>query len=169
MLVQTLFISLLNHIDAGNGNNKHILLKQYLERWVLTWQEKNCKVYGVAELLVQIITLCGAGPSLSEQILAHPEYKHLVYLTDRVCYSVGLLHKPMVEKNGGITKGTPTLSIDSDMQELVQTVLLYSDNVVNSEIKQTFLAVVKSFIYATYCPQETMYNHIAQVLFKRVF
>ncbi|KAF5196667.1 Copalyl diphosphate synthase [Thalictrum thalictroides] len=172
MLVQTLFGTILNNnnTSVANGKDMHIPLQQSFEKWLLTWQEEESdKTYGVAELLVLVISLCG-GHSLSEELLSHPEYKHLVYLTNKVCYQLGCTtttHKAKGEKNGAITNGTPMLSIDSDMQELVQTVLQKSD-VVNQEIKQTFLTVVKSFFYSSYCPQETMDHHIAQVLFKRV-
>lgn len=49
---------------------------------------------GEAELLVRTINLC-AGRSLSEELLAHPQYRRLSQLTNRICNDLGLftLHK----------------------------------------------------------------------------
>lgn len=49
---------------------------------------------GEAELLVRTINLC-AGRSLSEELLAHPQYRRLSQLTNRICNQLGLfyLHK----------------------------------------------------------------------------
>ena len=41
-----------------------------------------------AELLVRTINLCG-GRSLSEELLAHPQYRHLSLLINRVCNELG--------------------------------------------------------------------------------
>ncbi|KAF9618789.1 hypothetical protein IFM89_002657 [Coptis chinensis] len=166
----------LNNISVDalktNGNDVHKALQKSFETWLLTWEEENDKPHQViAEVLVSIIISCG-GHSQSEELLSHPQYKHLVHLTNRVCYQFGGICKRKVETNGASTNGPATLSIDSDMQELVQTVLQNSDGIsskiISSKIKQTFLTVAKSCFYTVYCPQETMDHHISEVLFNRV-
>ncbi|KAF9601572.1 hypothetical protein IFM89_020428 [Coptis chinensis] len=156
-------------VDAlkNNGKDVHNVLHKSFEKWLLTCKEENDKPDQViAEVFVSIILACG-GHSLSEEHLSHPQYKHLVDLTNRLCYQLGGVHKPEVETSGASTDGTATLTIESDMQELVQTVVRNSDGI-NSEIKQIFLTVAKSFFYIVYCPLETMDHHISEVLFKRV-
>lgn len=54
------------------------------------------------------------------------------------------------------------------MQELVQLVLQNSPNGLQSNIKNSFLIVAKSFYYAAYCDQETIHSHIDKVLFQKV-
>ncbi|KAE9464024.1 hypothetical protein C3L33_04106, partial [Rhododendron williamsianum] len=61
-----------------------------------------------------------------------------------------------------------TIQIESDMQELVQSVLCSSPDDIDPIIKQTFLAVAKSYYYNAHCTPVTIHFHIAKVLFERV-
>lgn len=59
--------------------------------------------------------------------------------------------------------------IELKMQELVQLVLQNSSEVgIDSQIKQTFLTVVKTFYYTAYCDPGTINDHIGSVLFNRL-
>lgn len=57
---------------------------------------------------------------------------------------------------------------EAKMQELVQLVLQKSCNGIDSNIKNTFLTVAKSFYYEAFCDARTINFHIAKVLFEKV-
>lgn len=65
-------------------------------------------------------------------------------------------------------EGFTTLEIESQMQELVKLVVTKSSDDLDSEIKQNFLVIARSFYYAAYCNPGTINFHIGKVLFERV-
>ncbi|XP_010277558.1 PREDICTED: ent-copalyl diphosphate synthase, chloroplastic-like [Nelumbo nucifera] len=122
-----------------------------------------------AELLVRTINLC-AGRPLSEELLCHPHYRRLVQLTNRVCHHLRRFREWKVNERSSDdpnTSSITTCEIESDMQELVQCVLRSSDGI-DPAIKQTFLAVAKSYYYTAHCPPAMINLHIAKVLFESV-
>ena len=66
------------------------------------------------------------------------------------------------------TYSVTTPELESEMQEIVQLVLQKSSNGTDSNIKNTFLTVAKSFYYAAFCDPRTIDFHIAKVLFEKV-
>ncbi|KAL9430942.1 hypothetical protein AB3S75_026186 [Citrus x aurantiifolia] len=164
----------LNHIalDAlvANGRDIGRNLREAWEKWLTKWQDDGNSHRGVAELLVQTINL-SAGRLLSEELLCHPEYARLSYLTNRICHTLGHYHKQKVQVNRNNNIGNnriTALSVEPDMQELVQLVLQNSSSGIGSDVKQTFLTVAKSFYYCAYCDAETINSHIDKVLFQTV-
>ena len=66
------------------------------------------------------------------------------------------------------TYSIATLDLESEMQELVELVLQKSADELDSNIKNTFLTVARSFYYAAICDSRTINFHIAKVLFEKV-
>ncbi|KAI8522908.1 hypothetical protein RHMOL_Rhmol13G0033400 [Rhododendron molle] len=150
----------------------HHHLHQTWETWITTWQEDGDMRKGEAELLVSTINLCanfGAPEKLSQ--LSHPRYKHLNDIANGVCFQLLQFQhqRPSCNKIQGEDKCNTTLhTIESGMQELVQLVVCASSDDIDSDIKQTFLAVAKSYYYAAYFVPATIDFHIAKVLLERV-
>ena len=89
----------------------------------------------------------------------YPEFLHFFYWQE---YDSG---------SGNLSRtSTTTPKIESYMQELVQLVLQNSSNGMRlqSNIKNSFLMVAKSFYYAAYCDPQTIISHIDKVLFQKV-
>nr|QWD59163.1 ent-copalyl diphosphate synthase [Aconitum carmichaelii] len=163
-LIHTLVGTLNNLTEDTERKNAP---REYFEKWLLNWQAENDKLSTTnaaeSELLVHIIC-SSSGYPISGELLSHPQYKHLVNITKKICDQLGNHHNTEVADTNVMAT---TLSIETDMQELVQIVLQKGSGI-DEQIKQVFLIIVKSFFYAAICPQETMDRHISDVLFKRV-
>ncbi|KAG6774483.1 hypothetical protein POTOM_021836 [Populus tomentosa] len=173
-----LLLKTLNQLSFGalvvHGRDISHSLRHAWEKWLLIWELDGDRRQGEAELLVQTINLT-AGYLVSEELLAHhPQYEQLVDLTNRICYQLDHYKKNKVHYNGSystITSNTDRITtpqIESDMQELVQLVVQNPSDGIDSNIKQTFLQVAKSFYYSAICDPGTVNYHIAKVLFERV-
>ncbi len=66
-------------------------------------------------------------------------------------------------------KRSTTFEIEAELQELVQLVLQNSSDGMESNIKETFFTVAKSFYYIAICDPGTNNYHISKVLFERVY
>ncbi|KAF7818328.1 ent-copalyl diphosphate synthase, chloroplastic [Senna tora] len=140
------------------------------QKWLSSWQSGGDKREGLAELLVQIINL-SAGNWISEELVFNPQYQHLLQLTNTICYTLQSHQNHMAQENGHCSENkysTITSEIEAEMQELVQLVLQKSSNDIDSNIKNTFLTVAKSFYYEAFCDSRTINFHIAKVLFEKV-
>ncbi|KAG7970545.1 hypothetical protein I3843_07G089500 [Carya illinoinensis] len=174
ILLETLrHLSLEAVVAHGQDISHH--LRQAWEKWLLEWYREGDRHEGEAELLAHTINLT-SGRSVSEEILSHPQYKRLSGLINRVYCKLCSYQKHKVQEINGSHSTSlyanmsmiTTPEIESDMQELVQLVLQNSADDIDSDIKQTFLALAKSFYYAAYCDHGTINIHIAKVLFERV-
>ncbi|KAB1203283.1 hypothetical protein CJ030_MR8G019421 [Morella rubra] len=172
-LVRTL-LETLNHLSLeaiiSNGQDISHHLRQAWEKWMLKWQSEGDRHQGKAELLAHIINLTACS-SVPKELLSHPQYKRLSDLLNRVYYKLCSHQRHKVHDNGNHTSHANSITspeIESGMQELVKLVLHNSSDDIDSDIKQTFLALAKSFYYAAYCDHGTINLHIAKVLFERV-
>jgi ent-copalyl diphosphate synthase len=160
---------LLSDAHVQDGEIRHHLHYSW-ETWIMTWQEDGDMHKGEAELLVRTINLCAnfdAPEKLSQ--LSHPQYKHLSDITNGVCCQLlQLEQQPSCNEIHDNEKCDPVVEIQSKMEELVELVVCASSNDIDSDIKQTFLAVAKSYYYAAHFAPATIDAHIAKVLFERV-
>ncbi|GMJ01143.1 GA REQUIRING 1, ARABIDOPSIS THALIANA ENT-COPALYL DIPHOSPHATE SYNTHETASE 1 [Hibiscus trionum] len=173
-LIDTL-LQTLNHLSldalVAHGRDISRGIRHAWEKWMLKWVEEGDRHQGVAELMVQTIILTSGSWSM-EELLSHPHYERLSDLTNTVCHQLCHCQKQKVHDNGCFnntdTEQMKAQKIESAMQELAQLVLQNSSENTDSEIKQTFLTVARSFYYAAHCDLETTISHIAKVLFEKV-
>nr|AGF69544.1 ent-copalyl diphosphate synthase [Salvia miltiorrhiza] len=156
-------------ILLAHGCHIHQPLKNAWHKWIKTWEGGG----GGAELLVQTLNLCGGGRRNrweSEELLSsHPKYEQLLKATVGVCDKLRRFQRRK-DCNGcmGSDGGIRTLDIEAGMQELVKLVVTKSPGDLDSEIKQNFFMIARSYYYAAYCNPGTINFHIAKVLFERV-
>ncbi|XP_021281194.1 ent-copalyl diphosphate synthase, chloroplastic [Herrania umbratica] len=172
-LIDTL-LRTLNHLSldalVAHGRDISCSIRRAWEKWMLMWLEEGDRHHGVAELVVQTINLSSGRWSL-EELLSHPQYERLSSLTNTVCHQLCHYQKQKVHDNGCYntdTGNSRSQKIESDMQQLVQSVLQHCSDGINPDIKHTFLTVARSYYYAAHCDLETITFHIAKVLFEKV-
>ncbi|KAL6564360.1 Gly-Xaa carboxypeptidase [Orobanche minor] len=164
----------------AQGQDIHPHLNRAWLKWLKEWEggdnnnNNNNIGGGDAELLVRTLNLCG-GRVLTEEeaLLSHSEHEQLLKVTIRVCRELRLFRHRKAHDSNGYMKanmgGITTVEIESDMQELVKLVLTKSPSVnLDSEIKQNFLIIARSFYYAAYFSPRTINFHVTKVLFEKV-
>nr|A0A5P8DI15.1 RecName: Full=Ent-copalyl diphosphate synthase 1; Short=IjCPS1 [Isodon japonicus]QFP98577.1 ent-copalyl diphosphate synthase [Isodon japonicus] len=174
-LVGTL-VRTLNHLSLdillAHGRDIHQPLKNAWCKWLNSWEEG-----GDAELLVRTLNLMISGGGrrrrwASEELLSsNPKHEQLLKATIGVCDKLRLFQRRKVQGGNGCMNATgiTTVEIESEMRELVKLVVTRSSSEdLDSEIKQNFLTIARSFYYAAYCNQGTINFHIAKVLFEKV-
>ncbi|XP_075489850.1 LOW QUALITY PROTEIN: ent-copalyl diphosphate synthase 1-like [Primulina tabacum] len=162
----------------ASGRDIHQQLHHAWQKWLRTWDEGGYTAIGDAELLVRTLNLnggCGGrggnGWISEELLMSHPKYKNLLEITSRVCHRLRIFQsRKAQDANGCVTDmgGITTDEIESDMQELVKLVLTKTSKDLDSDTKQNFLCIARSFYYAAYCNSGTINFHIAKVLFEGV-
>ncbi|KAF2321639.1 hypothetical protein GH714_000826 [Hevea brasiliensis] len=152
------------HALVAHGRDIGHSLHHAWEKWLLEWEEEGVRDQGEAELIVKTINLA-TGRWISEELLSyHSQYEKLFQLTNRICNQLGHYRKNKLHDS----KISTTLEIEGDMQELVKLVLQKSSDGMDSNIKETFFTVVKSFYYPAICDPGTISYHISKVLFEKV-
>ncbi|KAK9161131.1 hypothetical protein Syun_007472 [Stephania yunnanensis] len=164
-------------------NIKHRLVKAILktlqiistewESWLLKWRNVDDDMRSIptdeAELLVNTINMCSSVP-FSENLMLQPAYVHLTRLVNKLCYNLRCLRSfkdSWKEDCDGEIGIRLNKTIESQMQELLKCVVQSNDGL-ESNVKQSFIAVAKSFYYTTFIETKTMILHINKVLFDRV-
>ena len=143
-----------------------------------------------AELQANTINICVGLTAINGDVLLHPEYTTLSTLTNKICKRLSLIKDKKVcyylcvslqENNMSccellLTQHVQTLEVvdggikdkelEQDMQALVKLALEENGGCMHRNIKQTFLAVFKTFYYSAYHDDETIDVHIFKVLFE---
>ncbi|KAL6339780.1 hypothetical protein AAG906_034866 [Vitis piasezkii] len=157
-----LLLTTLNQLSLDaqelHGSDIRQLLHHTWEMWLTKNLVEEDGYQGEAEVLVDVINLC-SGRSITEELLNHPLYKHLLHLTSGVSHQLSpfyqhkfkmhiLLSTFFVHILEAIIRKESDVSskVEPDMQELaVGAPKLHED--IDPEIKRTFLMVAKSFYY----------------------
>ncbi|KAH7864663.1 hypothetical protein Vadar_032337 [Vaccinium darrowii] len=161
-------LSLNTLAEHGRDIRGHLL--HAWESWMMNWEGGGDMFEGEAELLVSCINLCAnrwVSGEVSLAPVSNSQYKRLSDITNSVCRQLRcqFQHYHMV---GDMDDRNTTVQIESDMQQLAHSVLCSSPDDIDREIKQTFLAVAKSYYYNAHFTLGTIHFHIAKVLFERV-
>ncbi|XP_065861147.1 ent-copalyl diphosphate synthase 1 [Euphorbia lathyris] len=150
-------------LDTAMAYGKDIShdLRHAWESCLLKWQETGDIHQGEAQLIVKTINLT-SDSWIFNDLSSH--YHYFFQLTNRICSQLAKYKINKVNDN----KKSTTPEIESEMQELVEMVLKSSDGL-DSNLKQIFLTVAKSYYYTAVCDPATINYHIARVLFDRVY
>ncbi|KAI4349509.1 hypothetical protein L6164_010091 [Bauhinia variegata] len=164
ILVRTIDILALDTFLVRGHEIAHHLHKSWY-KWLSSWKIGEEISNGEAELILETINLTGG--HWSEETVVNPQYQELLEVTNNVCHLLRNYQRNRDCVLSSISNGT-TPEIESEMQRLVQLLLQNSSNGIDSSIKNTFLAVAKTFYYAAFFDPGTIKSHVAQVLFNRV-
>ncbi|KVH02799.1 Terpene synthase, metal-binding domain-containing protein [Cynara cardunculus var. scolymus] len=137
------------------------------ERWLTRWQGGGDATEEQAELMVQTISMID-GRWTSKELLAHPQYQRISTVTNNLCHEISQSHKSKENRITCFDSETANATIECRMQELVQHVLSRSPDDLDRDLRQTFLAVAKTFFYKAYYDTDTINVHITKVLFETV-
>ncbi|KAL7126611.1 hypothetical protein ABFS83_14G200000 [Erythranthe nasuta] len=154
----------------AHGIDIHQKLYRAWLKWLKIWEDEGADI-GQAELLVTTLNLSSIGLEFDELIISHPKYQQLLEITSRVCHHLSLFKSRKVQDDKGCMAdmgGVTSTEIESEMQELVELVLTKSSGDLESQLKQNFLVIAKSYYYTAYCNPGTINFHMAKVLFERV-
>ncbi|KAE9590442.1 putative ent-copalyl diphosphate synthase [Lupinus albus] len=144
-------------------------LNQIWKSWLSSWQNEGSSSKREAELLVQIINLMAG--SWSEELHLNPQFQTLMQVTNKIFHGLRNYQSNKAHESGRANLSTTSITmpeIESEMQELVQLVVQNSSNGLDSNIRNSFFMVARSFYYAAYFEPETIISHIDKVLFQKV-
>lgn len=146
-------------------------LKNAWYLWLVKFdQGDEANFWEEAELLVTTLNICAAHFSQQDDILLNHEYITLSKLTNKICHHLSQIpNKKVVEMRmyGRSMANDSINEMREDMQALMKLVLEESC-IVHKNMKQTFLAVAKTFYYRAYFDAHTIDLHIFKVLFEPV-
>ncbi|XP_047983355.1 copalyl diphosphate synthase 2, chloroplastic-like [Salvia hispanica] len=163
-LAGTLLTTFQKLLDGFDRYTRH-LLKNAWSKWFIKLQQGEANGGDEAELLANTINICAGFTAFNGDVSTHPaEYTTLSTLTNKICKRLSLIKdkKTMEVVDGGIKDK----ELEQDMQALVKLALEENGGCMHRNIKQTFLAVFKTFYYSAYHDDETIDVHIFKVLFE---
>lgn len=142
------------------GKDIHLQLHSAWGTWLMCVGEEKTACQIEAELLVRTINLCG-GHMVDDEIISSTDYKNISKVTNKVCFK---LQNRKV--SGCINCKENHNEVELEMKEVVKLVLDSSSCGINKDMKNTFLAVAKSFYYIAHVTEELLNFHISKVLFE---
>ncbi|KAH6799654.1 hypothetical protein C2S51_036138 [Perilla frutescens var. frutescens] len=157
-----------SEILVTQGRDIHQHLSNEWQKWVKTWEEGGDLGKAEARLLLQTLHLSSG---LDESTFSHPRYHELMEATSNVCHELRLFQKRKVREEVAHTTGLvigTTFQIEARMQELVKLVFTKCSEDLDSQTKQSFFAIARSFYYTAYCDAAAIDSHIHKVLFEKL-
>ncbi|KAH9618174.1 hypothetical protein KSS87_012211, partial [Heliosperma pusillum] len=137
------------------------------EKWLRTWEKEDERHKGEAELIVVTILLCGER-HVSQDIFSHAPTICLLEMTNQICHRLAHLRRHNTTAHGTSNDDKKIAELDEDMQKVTKLVLSSSSDGVDSWMKQTCLAIIRTSYYAAYCSLQEIDHHISKVLFQKV-
>nr|QXT24222.1 ladba-7,13E-dienyl diphosphate synthase [Isodon lophanthoides var. gerardianus] len=144
-------------------------LKNVWYMWLVKFERGDEARLEKGELLVTTLNICAAQFSQHDDILLNHDYITLCKLINKICHHLSQIPNKKVEEMkmyGRILVKDSINEIRADMQALTKLVL--EESCIHKNIKQTFLAVAKTFYYRAYFDADTIDLHIFKVLFEPV-
>ncbi|KAH6808388.1 hypothetical protein C2S51_029496 [Perilla frutescens var. frutescens] len=161
-----------SEILVTQGRDIHQHLSNEWKKWLKTWEEGGDLGKAEARLLLRTLHLCSG---LDDSTFSHPKYNELMKATSKVCHKLRLFQNRKVREEdaqGCITLNSlvigTTFQIEASMQELVKLVFTKCSEDLDSQTKQSFFAIARSFYYTAYCDAAAINSHIHKVLFEKL-
>ncbi|KAL2933357.1 Ent-copalyl diphosphate synthase chloroplastic [Bienertia sinuspersici] len=170
-------LSTLNQLSLDtlmtHGKDIRNQLNQAWQKWLWTWEAKGDRHKGEASLLLETIEVCGGRYWVFENMVSDPHTFSLLEITNHLCHHFGLLRRnnnkeQSARMNGTGNKYKKIMEVEVEMQKMTELLFSSSINGPSSSLKQTCQALVKTFFYTAYCPQQEIDYHIDKVLFQKV-
>ncbi|KAH9622662.1 hypothetical protein KSS87_021499 [Heliosperma pusillum] len=89
-------------------------------------------------------------------------------MTNQICHRLAHLRRHNTTAHGTSNDDKKIAELDEDMQKVTKLVLSSSSDGVDSWMKQTCLAIIRTSYYAAYCSLQEIDHHISKVLFQKV-
>nr|AZB50380.1 terpene synthase 1 [Mesosphaerum suaveolens] len=154
--IVNILLQALQELLHGSDDCRIGQLKNAWYEWLMKFEGGDeASLWGEGELLVTTLNICTAHFLQHHDLLLNHDYITLSELTNKICLKLSQIQ--VGEMN----------EMREDMQALTKLVIGESC-IVNKNIKQTFLAVAKTFYYRAYFDADTVDLHIFKVLFEPI-
>nr|UVC58042.1 CPS10 protein [Isodon rubescens] len=161
-----IMLEAIHELSEGFDEGISRQLKAVWDMWLTKFNKGDEKSWEDAELFVTTLNICSAQFSHNDDVLILQEYITLSNLINKICHHLSQIpNKKVVDMS---TRNNNINEIEEDLQTLTKLVLDEESDVVNKNIKHTFLLVTKTFYYTAYFDAETIDLHIFKVLFEPI-
>nr|AZB50381.1 terpene synthase 1 [Leonotis leonurus] len=118
------------------------------------------------ELLATTLNICSGRIVYNEDTLSNKEYKAFADLTNKICQNLAQIQNKKGDEIKDPNEGEKDKEVEQGMQALAK--LVFEESGLERSIKETFLAVVRTYHYGAYVADEKIDVHMFKVLFEPV-